>query len=224
MSDLKLDIVSIVVLSDGNNPRLLNQDFLRGNKVVPDDYVMNEVIVTPPLSQVIYKNGLRIQMDEHKLTFVVGRPSEISWQKVLPEIVNRFLEVLCHVAYKSVGLNFTLLSGAITGIPAETELINNLLVKGKWFDFNDGVTGALVELQFRNNLPHLSIKMAIKETASGSGSKFIGGPFLIANYHHDFAAGDTKKRRDFINDIEKYEQQIHQFSKLLPVFNIERKQ
>jgi hypothetical protein len=39
---------SVVVLSEGNNPKLLNHDFLARNKIVPEDWHVRDVVITPP--------------------------------------------------------------------------------------------------------------------------------------------------------------------------------
>lgn len=37
---------SVVVLSEGNNPKLLNHDFLARNKIVPEDWNVRDVVIT----------------------------------------------------------------------------------------------------------------------------------------------------------------------------------
>ena len=219
MLELTLKSVSIIIVSGGNNPRILNQDFLSRNLgVVPSDYKTKDVIVTQPLSLVRYENGLAIQMEENKLSFAVSRPAELQWQEILPQIANRLLEVLPHVAYKAVGLNFALSSEAITGEAAEAELIDTLLAKGDWFDFSGGLTGSIVEFQFRNSRPQLNVKVAVEETITESG-KSLSGPFMLANFHQEFTPEDTEERRAFINGLSSYEQQFREFGHLLPLFS-----
>ena len=125
-------------------------------------------------------------MEENKLSFAVSRPAELQWQEILPQIANRLLEVLPHVAYKAVGLNFALSSEAITGEAAEAELIDTLLAKGDWFDFSGGLTGSIVEFQFRNSRPELNVKVAVKKQLRSLGKALVGHlclPISIRNLH-----------------------------------------
>jgi hypothetical protein len=56
--EIKLEIVnaSVVVLPEGNNPRLLNPDFLERNRIVPTEWKIYDVVVTPPFAQVNGRN------------------------------------------------------------------------------------------------------------------------------------------------------------------------
>ena len=103
---------SVVVLSDSNNPRLLNPDFLETNGIVPKDWSQDsentKVIVTPPFSLIEYANGIRVQMEENNVQFVATKPAEIDWDTALPALASSFLDVLRHVQYRAVGLNYVI--------------------------------------------------------------------------------------------------------------------
>lgn len=94
MLDLTLQSVSIVILSDGNNPRLLNPDFLERTSIVPKEWEAANVIVTPPLAIVTYTNGVTVQLDEQKVQFLCSTPSKFPWKRDLPGIATTFLDVL----------------------------------------------------------------------------------------------------------------------------------
>lgn len=217
MTDLTLENATVVVLSDGNNPMILNPDFLERNGIVQSDWNAAEVIVTPPLSFVRYEKGLTVQMEENKISFVAHQPAGFAWEEVLPKVAIRFLEVLPHVSYKAVGLNFQLHSEVIIGQPAEDKLIKHLLATGEWLNFSGGLTGSVVEFQFRKSFPYLNVKVGVKETISEIG-KQLGGPSMVANFHHDFAPQDVAARSAFMRKVAEYEKQLHQFARLLPVF------
>ncbi|HMB32329.1 MAG TPA: hypothetical protein VKN82_10940 [Desulfohalobiaceae bacterium] len=57
--DLKQQNASIVVLSEGNNPKLLSHDFLARNKMVTEDWQIRDIVVTSPFSQILYENGVQ---------------------------------------------------------------------------------------------------------------------------------------------------------------------
>ena len=42
--DLKLQNASVVVLSEGNNPKLLSHDFLARNGIVPENWQIGDIV------------------------------------------------------------------------------------------------------------------------------------------------------------------------------------
>lgn len=209
---------NIVVLSDGNNPRILNPDFLSRNEIIPAGWAVSEVIVTPPLSLVRYAEGYLIQMEENKVTFGVREPSEVQgWEAVLSRIANRFLEVLPHVSYRAVGVNLEIESDSIAGRDAEHALMDALLSHGDWRTFMSGMTGSVIEYQFRDQQPNLNIKISISEQKTPEGVQLFG-PMAKANFHHTFQPEETEQRERFIEGIEDCKSSLLQFVRLIPIF------
>ena len=97
---------SIVVLSDGNNPKLLNHDFLARNSIVPDDWRVHDVMVSPPFSNILYDNGVQFVVELNKLQVRVNRPDIVDPVQNLPRMMTEYLRVLPHVSYRGVGINF----------------------------------------------------------------------------------------------------------------------
>lgn len=220
MNNLKLVNSFIVILSNGNNPRILNQDFLERNDIIPAGWKNKKVIVTPPFSQVEYE-GFAVQMEENKVLISAQNVPLFSWEEVLPKVAIRFLKVLPHVAYTSVGLNFNLYDESITGQEAEGKLIDDMLTKGDWHNINGGLTGTLVDLQFRKSMPHFSIKVGVRETISkkeGQIEKKLEGFLVTINCHHDFEPKDVDERITFISKMSEYEKQMYEFVSSLPMF------
>lgn len=82
--DLKLNDASVVVLSEGNNPKLLNHDFLARNRIVPEDWQIRDIVVTPPFSQLLYENGVQFVVEINKLHIMVNKPDVLAWKKSCP--------------------------------------------------------------------------------------------------------------------------------------------
>lgn len=215
MNKLKLETVTAVIVSDGNNPRILNQDFLERNDIVPAGWKEKQVIVTPPFSLVEYE-GLSVQMEENKLSITAKNIPSFAWDQLLPKVAIRMLEVLPHVSYKAVGLNFSLYAETTIGQDAENKLIEQLLAKGDWLYVHGGITGAVVELQYRKSFPHLNVKVGVRETITDKGRQ-LGGYTVMANFHHDFEPKDVNERTAFISKVAEYEKEIHQLINSLPI-------
>ncbi len=209
MLDLELLKTDIVVLSESNNPRLLNHDFLERNAIIPKDWKLINVVVTPPFALVQYANGISIQAEENKLLFSCDKPSEFNWASELPKIATTYLDVLPHVAYKAVGLNFQLASKQPKGQDAEDQLIAKLLNTGPWLQHAGGITGVVIEYQFRKNQPWLNLRVGVSETPSPQGNKLEGFIFN-ANSHYDFTPTDVVPRKNYIiNLTDRYNEILH---------------
>jgi hypothetical protein len=207
MVNIKLDNVAIIVRADGNNPLLLNPDFLKLNHIISENWEIENVLVTPPFAQVIYKNSLTITVEQNKLQFVCSNPDGIDWKKELPRIATTYMAILPHVPYKAVGLNFSLSSLDYKAREADTQVVKKLLNHGPWFEFHNGITGASVELQYRTSLPNLNVRVAVRGELLG----------FDANFHHDFEPTQSKERAAYINTLEEQYNKFLQLMKLLPL-------
>lgn len=208
--------VNVVVLAESNNPRLLNRDFLQRNKIVPENWTATNVIVTPPFATVPYEQGLTISVEETKLQFAVDATRLLSWDELLPGVVIRYLEVLPHVAYRAVGLNYTLISDDPFGEAAENILITSMLKSGDWLNFYGGITGVNLDLQYRKAQPYLSLRIAVRERVGGERA-VLEGFMVVANYHHDFTPRDVETRAAFIRQLSAKNKELQALIKQLPL-------
>ena len=213
-----LDNVGIVILSDGNNPRILNPDFLNRNEIVPQSWKAENVLVTPPFAQVSYPEGVQIFIDENKLQFTCSKPSIFDWAEELPKIANSYLRVLPHVSYRSVGLNFTFKSEDQTGENAEKRLIKKMLKDGSWLKSGEGITGTVIELQYRSSQPQMSVKIGVfEEPNKETGGMKLGGLIFNVNFHNALQPEQDQERTDFINSIRSRHNEFLKFQKILPL-------
>jgi hypothetical protein len=83
MLPVKIQNAAIVVLSASNNPRLLNGDFLKRHQIVPEEWVVTDTLVTPPVAQVTFENGLQVLVEENRLHFQANRPEDFPWAEEL---------------------------------------------------------------------------------------------------------------------------------------------
>ena len=216
MLSVKLDNVAIVVISDSNNPRLLNPDFLERNSIVPKEWKVKDVLVTSPFARVLYDNGVQIILEENKLHIVSQQPEVVSWEHELPAIATSFLDVLPHVSYRSVGLNYVFLSDQPRGVEAENTLIDKFLRQGSWLDFRQGMTGATLEFQYRATQPQMNVKIGVLERKDPSGASLEGFIFTV-NFHQDFKPEEAKERAAYINSIGMKRAEFLQFLGTLPL-------
>lgn len=127
--DIKLIDLSIIVIATDYNPTILNPDFLRINDIVPEEWgwkMLGSSITTPPFAAVKYDSNVSIVVETNKTQFsdkfIRDNPNN---SKVM-NIANKYVEVLPHVRYSAVGINFICF---VDQDDANTFLINHFLKK-----------------------------------------------------------------------------------------------
>lgn len=206
MLDLDLHRVDIVVLAESTNPPLLNPDFLERNAIVPTGWKVKNVIVTPPLALVDYDNGYLIQVEEGKIQFACSKPTVTDWRVELPRTAKTYMAILPHVAYRAVGFNFVIHAREPVGQIAEDQLVSKLLKPGPWVEHAGGLSGAIVEFQFRRAQPYISLRTGVRAVTTPAGRR-IESYLFTGNCHHDFTPQDVNGRNAFLGTLPgKYDE------------------
>ena len=125
---------TIVVLATANNPSILNPDFLRINEIVDKAFNPVESISTPPVSHVKYKEKVAITVDAERLTFVDADEDRILLGSPVPSIAEKYIEVLRHVPYKAVGINFNGYYDC-SHVDPRQYILNKFIKKGPWNEY-----------------------------------------------------------------------------------------
>jgi hypothetical protein len=137
----KLLQFSIVVLASDHNPTILNPDFLRLQEIVPDDWgweLASPPIMTPPFATVQYDSNVSISVESNKLQAADNNVEDPSASKLV-SMVKRYVEVVPHVRYTAVGMNFR--SGFRLD-DADNYLKERFLKSGAW-DSNDNPVSSI---------------------------------------------------------------------------------
>lgn len=208
--DLKLNNASVVVLSEGNNPKLLSHDFLARNGIVPEDWQIRDIVVTPPFSQILYENGVQFVVEINKLQVKVNNPDLFSWEKELPAMASKCLEVLPHVTYRGVGINFVYVLETLPENP-----FGLLLQDGPWRHSEGGLSGAALELHYREQQPQFNVKIE-KKSAAGPDSRAKPDLVFTVNYHHDFEPRQERERSQYIYTIAQLRDRFLEYAGSLP--------
>lgn len=203
--------VAIVVLSEGNNPKLLSHDFLARNNIVPDDWEMRDVLVTPPFSRLKYKNGVEFIVEINKLQIKVDNPEALAWDVELPGMARQYLQVLPHVNYTGVGINFAFKAGSYPQEP-----FASLLRDGPWLHKNGGLSSAAIELHYNNSQPRLNVKIEQRLDSGREGGSPHPLLVVLANYHHDFTPEQEQARADYISKAGELKSRFLEFTESLP--------
>lgn len=208
--NLTLHNVTVVVLSEGNNPKLLSHDFLARNGIVSEDWQIRDIVVTPPFAQILYENRVQFVVEMNKLQVKVNNPDLLPWEKTLPDMAMKYLEVLPHVAYKGVGMNFVYTADAVPANP-----FGRLLQDGAWLHKEGGLSEAALELHFREQRPQFNVKIEEQSVSSPDGQ---AQPRLVfnVNFHQDFEAQDEQERAAYLETIGQLRDRFLDYAASLP--------
>jgi hypothetical protein len=207
--NFNLDNFSIVVLAQAHNPSILNPDFLKNNGIIDPLFKPNNVICTPPLSQVSYIEGLSIVAEFEKLQFIDIKKERIPFESPIPEIAIKYIKTLPHVQYTAVGLNFKAHYYCKDKEIALSFLPDKFLKDGIWNSYGDHLS--TVGLKFIYQLKNIKCTINM-DTGSISRPNEPSQPIIgiTVNYHLDSTSTD-----EIISFIDNWEMQYNHFSKIV---------
>jgi hypothetical protein len=194
---------SVVVLSEGNNPKLLNHDFLARNKIVPEDWHVRDVVITPPFSNIVYENDVQFVVELNKLQIRAGKPEHIDCDRDLPKMVMDYLRVLPHVSYLGAGINYVF----VLKDSSHDDIRKHFLQDGPWLEKEGNVSKAAIEFNYLNVEPQFNLK--IESHASGI--------VFSVNYHQDFKPEQEDQRMQYIKEMGKLKTRFLEFARHLPI-------
>lgn len=111
-----IDSFSIVISAKQNNPTILNPDFLKINKIVPEKMKLTETVTTPIFSMAKYsllesgekdrEGDITITVEPEKLQLLESCGGEF-WDKYISlGVVKEYITTLEHVQYTGLGINW----------------------------------------------------------------------------------------------------------------------
>ena len=104
-SNLWLHSISVVVTAQSHNPSILTPDFLVSQGIIPQAWKATEMINTPPLARVAYDNRVSWTMTQDTLTLAEEWNGPFGNLYTIHRLMSKYLEVIPHVPYRSLGLN-----------------------------------------------------------------------------------------------------------------------
>ncbi len=187
--ELTLTQFSIVVVAADHNPTILNPDFLKIQKIVPEDWVLaGPAITTPPFATVPYENGVSVSVEPSKLQVADNKASTPS-QSDIVEVTDNYVKTVPHVKYTAVGINFNAIAEQDS---PEQFLIDRFLRSGSW-GTSESPLGSL-GLKFVYPLPTGRFVLSLD---SGSISRLNGKEkeqrsvlLFDANFHRDLKGNE----------------------------------
>jgi hypothetical protein len=191
---------SIVAAGKNHNPSILNPDFLKRNKIVPEEgWEAEKILATDVFSQVAFKNGIVITVEPQKIIFLDNDPSRSISEPALDDIAISYIKKLPHVTYTAVGINFKYVVFFKDKEEAERFVLDKIVSPGSWKDISGGLHSANLKFiyQVDGGVLNLSIDPAAFQKAGQPEVKDIIA--ISANFHRDI----PKEPESIIKRIEE---------------------
>ena len=210
MANIQKNFASVVALGS-QNPQILNEDFLKINKIIPSDQATfdkrTHFISTPPFATIAF-GTVEIIVEEQR--FQIRETSLSDWKEsCIFDIIKQYYNVLKYTPIKTVGIN---LNAQISfDSPEEADVFQKLLMP---------VTSKISKIIAKENA---DTSMIIRYPYSDGGrsmltiDKTIPGDLrrLSFNYEFDCPSETPAKWSMFNSKLEKIEELSDYFSAIL---------
>ncbi len=104
---ITLHSLSVVILAEQHNPSIINPDFVKYNKIIPEKWQITQTITTPGLSVLKYDNNVQLVVEPNSLN--ISQDQNESFQKdansEIYKIATQYVKALPHIPYSRLGLN-----------------------------------------------------------------------------------------------------------------------
>ena len=180
-SSYRLHAVTVVVTAASHNPSMLNPDFLKTQRIVPSGWEVSESVSTPPVSMIMFANGIQWVMDESVLNVIERCDSGFQDGYAIYQTVIRYLETVTHVPYRNLGLNWSV---AIHLDDPQNWLMERFLKDGPWSHPDSGLSN--IEPTFTFLVDDVSLRLALNvRTVPTTEGKSKSAVAVDCNLHHE---------------------------------------
>lgn len=207
---------SIVVVADNQSPTILNPDFLKYNHIVPAEWELAmPPICTPPISQVVFKNGFNIVAQADKVTFWQPLDAENLLINV-PEVSQKYVEALPYISYRAIGINLTGHVVADKEEDTQNFILHNLIAPGNWKNFQGYAPDVLVQFVYRleNGTLMIAVQRGIIQENPENGASHI--LIFAGNFHRDVSGISNEEKFQYVKEaIQSWETGVNTFKSLV---------
>jgi hypothetical protein len=212
---LVIENASIVIVAKGHNPSILQPYFLHDKNIIPKewDWEGARSTLTPPLSQIVFKEGFAITAELQKLVFQENEGERVPDKTKLGAIASAYTKILPHVPYTSVGVNFTGHINKTSTEEASSYLLNRFIAKGKWTNY--GKTPPAVGVKFVYDIGDSKCTLSLEPGEVihvDKPQERIPVVFVSVNYHSD---ANSQKKDWLSTAIAKWADDFRHFIKMV---------
>lgn len=213
--------LSVVLVTNQNDPSVINPDFLRHSGIVdPAMQAKQPVISTPVFSQVVFEGGLSVTAEPNRFIFTHQAQPLSEDDCKSPVFAQRLLNVFPHIEFSALGINP---KGLRPFSDESSSIVSDALAgEGKWMSFND----VLPDIHLKAIYDYESRKIILDiggVNIKGNDGSELPGLLFQANIHRDIAETIQEQRIRRISSIlSAWKDDISDFTQLVTKFNPEK--
>jgi len=183
---------SVVITANSNNPSILNQDFLKSNNIISKSWeTKGQQICSPPISQVEFKEGVRILSQLDKIIFFEIALNDWPDNVKVIKIAQKYIQTLPHVNYLAVGINLKNTYEFPNMTKARGFIVDKFIKNGPWLKKGKPPIRTGVNLQLPLSKNHM-LNLSIQDIDKKDSKK---GIVLVSyNFHSDITVKGQKQR------------------------------
>ena len=199
----------VFVVGANHDPAILNPDFLRRNKIVPEeldlDTITGPIFSGPVLSRVAYKPGLHIVSEQNKISFLEEWGGEAP--PLCPVVAKNYLQHVSATHYVAVGVNPAGYISADGGVSAP----ENLLVAGEWQGYEGITPAARIKMTYTFEDKVVNLDVEPSEDAQDNANKKTK---ILGNVHRRVAGEQEKSHITAAKIVDGWEKDLGCFRQL----------
>lgn len=162
--NLELQELAIVVTAKNYDPNLLSYSFLKHSGIVAEEWELaREPITNNRASQILFNNGIYLTAQPNRFTFVEALNNKEESEAKIPQLMNRYVEILRNLESVAVGVNFRgYASYNDTSVESTDYLKERFIQPGEWLNCGTEPVKAGLNLSYTYDSKklHLSVNEA----------------------------------------------------------------
>lgn len=204
----------IVLATKGQNPTVLNPDFLKYSGIIPADWELaRQPIFTNSFVQIVFTNSVVITAQANQLTVAEMVADKAPEAVIAPSLARKYVETLPHVEYQAVGINPR---GIVAGEVVQDYIAQTLLASGSWQEFEGASPRATVN--FIYPLKEKRLNLNVQEAVLKQEDKAQTLPAVLfgGNFEYLLESSTLEERRQQLYQrLESWQTDLKTYKELV---------
>ncbi|NET08655.1 MAG: hypothetical protein F6K16_28960 [Symploca sp. SIO2B6] len=214
IEQVKVQEFVLVLATKGQNPSILNSDFLRYSGIVPEEMELaRDPIYTNQLLQIAYTNGLVITAQPNRIVFSELLQDKTTEDIVSPAIAQKLVEALPKLDYQAVGIN------PRGYIPMDKKMVsqfvpNYLLAPGPWQEFSSNPVKASINYSYK--LEKARLNLSVSEASLQMPEDRVTPVILFSGNIDHVLSEELENRKQVLKEyIQNWREDLDAYERLI---------
>ena len=204
----------VVLVAEQIDPNTIGETFLRQHSIIQDDYVVAQTpILTPVLSQIVFRNGLSIVAEPSRLLIVHKGDDLDTDTNRCSEFAIKYLDCAPLPPFKAIGINFR---SVVPRTDEDSEKLNMARFfkdHAQWLQFGDTTPDLSFKANYRGRDKTINLEVG---PAQKQGDSSHIGLLHVVNFHRDLDFVDTTQTHSRLTTIlSDWKHDLHEFEQIV---------